>query len=94
MTPQNTTEHDRRRERRLDETVQESFPASDPPAHSGITGVRPAATQTEESAHPELVKSATEARQGRETGHVRWILRISMVLVILGLVLVAWWTAG
>jgi hypothetical protein len=27
-------------ERRLDETVADSFPASDPPARSGITGVR------------------------------------------------------
>ena len=27
-------------ERRIDETVTDSFPASDPPAQSGITGVR------------------------------------------------------
>jgi len=30
----------RKDEKRLDETVEESFPASDPPASSGITGPR------------------------------------------------------
>lgn len=30
----------KRAERQLDETVADSFPASDPAAHSGITGVR------------------------------------------------------
>lgn len=29
---------EREREKRIDETVEESFPASDPPAHSGTTG--------------------------------------------------------
>jgi hypothetical protein len=35
--PSHKKAHD---EHRLDETVADSFPASDPPAHSGITDVR------------------------------------------------------
>ena len=31
---------DHRKEGRLDKTIDDSFPASDPPSHTGITGVR------------------------------------------------------
>lgn len=42
------------------------------------------------SDHPDRVKTATQARQGRTTGHVRWILRISMVLAVIGMVVAYW----
>ncbi|MXP62166.1 hypothetical protein E0493_02215 [Roseomonas sp. M0104] len=35
---------------------------------------------------PEKPLDATPARQGRTTGHVRWILLISIVLVILAFI--------
>lgn len=45
---------------------------------------------TEPSPHPERVKTATEARQGRTTCHVRWIQRISMALAVIGLIVAFW----
>jgi hypothetical protein len=36
---------------------------------------------------PPLVKTATEARQGRTTGVVRWVLGISLTLAIVGMII-------
>jgi hypothetical protein len=37
---------------------------------------------------PPLVKTATEARQGRTTGVVRWVLGISLALAIVAMIIV------
>jgi hypothetical protein len=39
------------------------------------------------SNRPSLVKTATEARQGRTTGVVRWVLGISLTLAILAMII-------
>jgi len=41
-----------------------------------------------------IEKTATEARQGRTTGHVRWILAISFVGAIIALAIVYWAVVG
>jgi hypothetical protein len=41
--------------------------------------------------HPEVTK--TEARQGRTTGHVRWILGISVALAFAAMGIVFLWAA-
>jgi len=33
-----------------------------------------------------VTRTATEARQGQTTGHLRWMLRIGMAAVIIGLI--------
>ncbi len=38
------------------------------------------------SERPPLVKTATEARQGRTTGVVRWVLGISLTLAIVAMI--------
>jgi hypothetical protein len=35
-------------------------------------------------------KTATEARQGRTTGVVRWVLGISLTLVIVAMIIAYW----
>jgi hypothetical protein len=40
MTRQQSPKRRPGSDRRLDDAIADSFPASDPPAHSGITGVR------------------------------------------------------
>jgi hypothetical protein len=42
--------------------------------------------------HEPIEKPATEARQGRTTGRVRWILAISMLAAIVAMA-VAYWIA-
>lgn len=44
MAIKSDREHD---EAKLDETIEESFPASDPPANTVETGIHPAPTSTE-----------------------------------------------
>jgi hypothetical protein len=39
------------------------------------------------SDRPPPVKTATEARQGRTTGVVRWVLGISLVLAIVAMII-------
>ena len=39
------------------------------------------------SERPPVVKTATEARQGRTTGVVRWVLGISLTLAIMGMII-------
>jgi hypothetical protein len=36
------------------------------------------------------VKTATEARQGRTTGVVRWVLGISLTLVVVAMIIAYW----
>ena len=67
-------------ERRHDQTVEDSFPASDPPANSGITGVggpdkpsgnaakdRPLSRQRGDDARP--LGTPTSDRHGAEVAH-------------------------
>lgn len=35
---------------------------------------------------PPITKNATDARQGQTTGVVRWVLGISLTLVIIGMI--------
>jgi hypothetical protein len=53
-----------RNEQQLDETVADSFPASDPPAHSGITGVRrrDKTTQPDSAGRPASHKRSQDER--------------------------------
>jgi len=39
---------------------------------------------------PSPVKSATDARQGRKTGIVRWVLGISLTAAIIAMVIAYW----
>jgi hypothetical protein len=39
------------------------------------------------SERPPLVTTATEARQGRTTGVVRWVLGISLTLAMVGMII-------
>ena len=49
----------------------------------------------EPSAHSQTIeKTATEARQGRTTGHVRWILALSFFGAIAAMGLVYWAVIG
>jgi hypothetical protein len=64
-----------RGDRKLDKTVEDTFPASDPPANSGVTGAgqpeRPSQTRgTEEqpTGRPTSDRHATETAHHREDG--------------------------
>jgi hypothetical protein len=67
-----TDEHDDR-ERRVDDTVNDSFPASDPPAHAGLTGTRkgeakrPPSNERGDKARP--TGTPTSERHETETAH-------------------------
>jgi hypothetical protein len=76
--------HDKRKQatdRRLDQTIDDSFPASDPPSHSGITGVgnRDAEKPGGDSGQPLRRRGQDERPTGlptsdryeTETAHVR-----------------------
>jgi len=69
MTPTEATEQ------QLDETVEESFPASDPPAHTGMTGVAPTREHDDRSASHKRDEEArpkghpTSDRHASETAH-------------------------
>jgi hypothetical protein len=56
-------------ERRLDDTVADSFPASDPPAHPGTTGVRRHPAHSEEPDQRERPESHKRGHDARPTGH-------------------------
>jgi hypothetical protein len=59
-------------ERNYDKTVADRFPASDPPANSGVTGAEPAKLkppqQRDEDARP--TGTPTSDRHATETAHV------------------------
>ena len=41
-------------------------------------------------AKPPITKNTTDARQGRTTGVVRWVLGISVLLAIVGMIVAFW----
>lgn len=63
----------KQKDKHLDSTVADSFPASDPPAHSGITGIRhqpqsrPPSHQRGDDARP--TGHPTSDRHASETAH-------------------------
>lgn len=62
-------------ERRYDKTVADTFPASDPPANSGITGAEPSKRTEDEPPNERGTESRptgtpTSDRQATETAHV------------------------
>ena len=68
--------HDEAADRRHDATVEDSFPASDPPANSGVVGPRVAHPQrsVRPSSHarddePRPKGTPTDERHAAETGH-------------------------
>lgn len=74
MTRLRKRQHEQAGEGRLDETVEDSFPASDPPAHSGITGVRRRRSSTRESenAGSDRAPSHERGHDARPTGSPTW----------------------
>jgi len=56
-------------EEKLDKTVADSFPASDPPATSGITGPRAVPPERDEDSRPK--GSPTDERHATETAYQR-----------------------
>lgn len=67
------TNRDAQRERRLDEMLEDSFPASDPPANTGIVGVgsndhRAAPHERNMAERP--IGTPTSDRHAMETAHL------------------------
>jgi hypothetical protein len=63
-------------EHRYDKTVADTFPASDPPANSGITGAEPPRRSerqppTEQGTESQPTGTPTSDRHKTETAHVR-----------------------
>jgi hypothetical protein len=56
-------------DRRLDQTGADSFPASDPPSHSGVTGVRGHHTHAAEAGRRQRKASHTRDDAERPIGH-------------------------
>lgn len=57
-------------ERSHDKTLEESFPASDPPASSGITGAEPPAKPSDKRSVDEIpTGTPTSDRHAMETAH-------------------------
>lgn len=72
------------------ETVRAETPADR--TTTTHTATEPRAIPPEGLDHPEVTK--TEARQGRTTGHVRWILGISVALAFAAMGIVFLWAAA
>lgn len=54
----------------LDRTLDDSFPASDPPSHSGVTGSgRPAKPSHQRDHHEKPTGTPTSDRHATETAH-------------------------
>jgi hypothetical protein len=59
-------------ERSHDKTLEQSFPASDPPAHSGITGSeQPDKSVDQRDIHQQPTGTPTSDRHAAETAHQR-----------------------
>jgi hypothetical protein len=56
-------------EQQIDNTVADSFPASDPPSHSGVTGV---GTPRVREGNGDRAPSHQRGIHGRPTGHPTW----------------------
>jgi hypothetical protein len=57
-------------ERARDKTLEDTFPASDPPANSGITGAESSETSSEDgAAEPKPTGTPTSDRHATETAH-------------------------
>ncbi|MBO1073894.1 hypothetical protein [Roseomonas marmotae] len=77
-------------------------PASEAPRSAPQEGIGPNATTREGAVQPRTTDrhapmperpiSATDARQGKTLGHVRWVLIISLALAVVAMILVAVWT--
>ena len=59
-------------ERRLDDTVADSFPASDPPSQSAITGVGAPRHRGEAAGRERRRPSHQRGQHERPTGHPTW----------------------
>jgi hypothetical protein len=60
------------RERHIDNSVADSFPASDPPSHSGITGVGAPRAREGNAGEEDRPPSHQRGKHGRPTGHPTW----------------------
>jgi hypothetical protein len=72
MTRPRQHKSERGHERRLDDTVADSFPASDPPSHSPVTGV--GGRRKSKDAAPGKARSPSDQRghDARPTGLPTW----------------------
>jgi hypothetical protein len=59
-------------DRRLDDTVADSFPASDPPSHSGVTGVGGRSKSKSRSSGDARSPSHQRESDARPTGQPTW----------------------
>lgn len=64
-TPQDSEKLDRQQ----DDAVEDSFPASDPPANSGIAGPEPSDSPAGAGTTPEPTGTPISDRHGTETAH-------------------------
>jgi len=64
-----TSRKNQHSERRLDESIADSFPASDPPSHSGIIGVRRHRAHSDQSDHHGRPASHERGHGERPTGY-------------------------
>jgi hypothetical protein len=61
-----------RHDQRMDDTIEDSFPASDPPSFSAITGVGKPRHHHERTRRTERVPSHQRGAHERPTGHPTW----------------------
>lgn len=59
-------------DQRMDDTIEDSFPASDPPSRSAITGVGKPRPRAERTRRTERVPSHQRGEHERPTGHPTW----------------------
>lgn len=72
MTRPRRRKRDDAQDRRLDDTVADSFPASDPPSHSGITGVGGRSRSKNLSSKAARPPSHQRGSDARPTGQPTW----------------------
>lgn len=61
--------HDKKNDKRVDQTSEDSFPASDPPAHSGITGPGKPLAGPHRPDEERPTGTPTSDRHANETAH-------------------------